>query len=154
MPPHIRSEAPDNQDARIHKHLLTAGEYWAKCPIYFAEDDLRQAGEQAWGAVEQLTIAVATLRGWEHYDYVAVWEAVQAVANEMPDLAEPVYLGLNAAVSLYGNLYAGRLDRNHTEFILSTIAPLLNILWEQLPGEYTGGVSFGEWVDRAAGAAA
>ena len=148
MPPRTRREAPHRRDARIQKHLLIAGEYWAKCPVYLAEGDLRQAGEKGWGTVAQLTKVVATLRGWEHYDHVAIREAVQALAAEMTAGAEHIRHGLNAAESLHGNFYEGHLDRSQTEFNLATIGPLLDTLWGRIPAEYTDGVSFAEWVAR------
>lgn len=148
MPPRPHPEAPPRRDARIHKHLLLAREYRAKWPTYLVEGDLRQAGEKGWGTVAQLTKAVATLRGWEHYDHVAIREAVQGVADEMPDLAEHVRRGLNAAESLHGNFYEGHLDRSQTEFNLSEIVPLLDTLWERIPDQYTGGGSFAEWIEQ------
>ena len=151
MPPRARREAPDRRDARIHKHLLIAAEYWAKCPSYLADGDLRQAGEKGWGTVAQLTKVVATLRGWDHYDHVAIRETVQALADEVPDAAEHVRRGLNAAQGLHGNFYESYMTRSQAEFNLAEVLPLLNTLWEQIPGEYTGGVSFAEWVDREAG---
>ena len=150
MPPRTRREAPRRRDARIHKHLLIAGEYWGKCPIYLADGDLRQAGEKGWGAVAQLTKAVATLRGWEHYDHVAIREAVQALADELPDAEDHIRRGLNAAQGLHGNFYESYMTRSQAEFNLDEVLPLLYTLWEQIPGEYTGGVSFAEWVERAA----
>ena len=149
MPPRSRREAPARRDARIHKHLQIAGEYWAKCPVYLAEGDLRQAGEKGWGTVAQLTKAVATLRGWEHFDHVAIREAVQALADEQPDGAEQILRGLNAAQGLHGNFYESYMTRSHAEFNLAEVVPLLDTLWERIPAEYTGGVSFAEWVDRA-----
>ena len=145
MQPHCR-------DACIRKHLQIAAEYWGKCPRYLAEGDLQQAGEKVGGTVAHLTKAVAILRGWEHYDHIAIWEAVQIVANEMPDAgaAEPVRHGLNAATSLYAHCYDGHLERNHTAFILETIAPMLDVLWGCIPAEYTGGVSFAQWVEHSA----
>ena len=152
MPPRARREAPARRDARIHKHLQIAAEYWGKCPRYLAEGDLQQAGEKGGGTVAHLTKAVAILRGWEHYDHIAIWEAIQIVADEMPDAAaaEPVRHGLNAATSLYAHCYDGHLERNHTAFNLAMITTLLDTLWDQIPAEYTGGVSFAEWVDAAA----
>ena len=154
MPPRPRREAPDRRDARIYKHLQISAEYWAKCPIYLADGDLRQAGEKGWGAVAQLTKVVATLRGWEHYDHVAIREAVQALANELPDDSRQIRVSLALAESLHSNFYESHMDRNQAEFALGEVTALLNILWQLLPDEYTGGVSFAEWVDRAAGAAA
>ena len=152
MPPRARREPAHRRDARIRKHLLLAGEYWGKCPVYLAEGDLRQAGEKGWGTVAQLTKAVATLRGWDHFDHVAIKEAALAVAAEMPDAAgtQRVRNGFNAAESRHGNFYESHLDQAHTAFNLATVTTLLDTLWDQIPGEYTGGVSFAEWVDAAA----
>ena len=154
MPPRPRREAPDLRDARIHKHLQVAAEYWAKCPSYLADGDLRQAGEKGWGTVAQLTKVVATLRGWDHYDHVAIRETVQALANETPEISLPIRSGLVAAESLHGNFYESHMDRNQAEYALGGVTALLDILWQLIPAEYTGGVSFAEWVDLAAGAAA
>ena len=106
MPPRQRRQSPERRDAAIRKHLPKAGEYWTKWPGYLAEGDLCQAGEKAWGAVAQLTKAVATHRGWQHSDH----------------------------------------DRLQTELALEDIVPLVEVLWAELPGEYTGGISFDDWV--------
>ena len=150
MPPRPRREAPDRRDTRIHKHLEIAAEYWGKCPVYLEAGDLRQAGEKGWGTLAQLTKVVATLRGWDHFDHVAIREAVQAVAAEMPGDAEHIRDGLNAAHALHGNFYESYLTRQQTDHNLARVAALLNTLWEQIPASYTGGVSFAEWVDAAA----
>ena len=149
MPPRPRREAPDRRDARIHKHLQIAADYWGKCPRYLAEGDLRQAGEKGWGTLAQLTKVVATLRGWEHFDHVAIREAVQAVADEMPESSRPIRIGLALAESLHGNFYEAHMNYNHAEFALGEVSTLLDILWQLVPAEYTGGVSFAEWVEQA-----
>ncbi len=83
MPPRTRRpETPDRRDARVLKHLAQARDYWSKWPAYLAEGDVCQAGEKGWGTVAQLTKAVATLRGWEHYDHVALQEVLTALARE------------------------------------------------------------------------
>ena len=150
MPPRTRREAPARRDARIHKHLQIAAEYWGKCPVYLVEGDLRQAGEKGWGTVAQLAKVVATLRGWDHFDHVAIREAVQAVANEMPESSRPIRIGLGLAESLHGNFYEAHMDHNQAEFALGEVNTLLNILWELIPAEYTGGVSFAQWVEHSA----
>ena len=154
MPPRPRREAPDRRDARIHKHLEIAAEYWAKSPHYLAEGDLRQAGEKGWGTVAQLTKVVATLRGWDHFDHVAIREAVQAVADEMPENSRPIRRGLFAAESLHGNFYEAHMNYNQTEFALDEVNTLLNILWQLIPANYTGGASFAEWVEQSVAPAA
>lgn len=150
MPPRARRpEAPDRRDARIHKHLTQARIYWSKAPEYLAEGDLCQAGEKGWGAVSQLTKAVATLRSWEHYDHVAIQEAVTALAREMPEQREVIYDGLGAAEQLHGNFYEVYMTEDRAELALVKVRPLLAILWGLLPDEYTGGASFSEWVGDA-----
>ncbi len=149
MPPRIRRETPARRDARIRKHTAQARDYWSKWPAHLAEGDLCQAGEKGWGTVAQLTKAVATLRGWEHFDHVAVQEAVQALAREMPQQAEQIHRGLRAAESLHGNFYEVYLDHDGASFALADVRPLLEILWQLLPDEYTGGVSFDQWVEQS-----
>lgn len=80
-----------------------AREHWVKAPQYLADGDVKQASEKGWGTVAQLTKAVVTLRGWEHYGHVAIREAVQALAAEQSEQSERIRRGLNAAESLHGN---------------------------------------------------
>ncbi len=107
-----------------------AREYWVKAPQYLADGDLKQARE----------------KGWEHYGHVAIREAVQALAAEQSDQSERIRRDLNAAESLHGNFYEGHLTAEHTEFNLSELVPLLDIAWREIPEEYTGGVSFADWI--------
>ena len=147
MPPRMRrAEAPARRDARIRKHLAQAREYWSKWPAHLAEGDLCQAGEKGWGAVAQLTKAVATLRSWEHYDHVAIQEAVTALMGELPHQAAAIDRGLSAAERLHGNFYEVFMTAERAEFALAEVRLLLDILWELLPAEYTGGASFAQWV--------
>ena len=148
MPPRIRREAPARRDARIHKHLAQAKEYWINAPLELSQGDICQSGEKGWGAVAQLTKAVATLRGWDHYDHVAVLEAITAVAAELPEQAEHIYRGKGAAERLHGNFYEVYMTADEAVFALADARPLLEILWGLLPQEYTGGAGFAEWVER------
>ena len=148
MPPRTRRpEAPARRDARIRKHIAQAREYWRKAPSYLAEGDLCQAGEKGWGTVAQLTKAMATLRSWEHYDHVAIQEAVTALAEESPGQMETIYDGLAAAEQLHGNFYEVYMNANRAALALAKLRPLLEILWELLPAEYTGGASFAQWCE-------
>jgi len=148
MPPRIRRpEAPARRDARIRKHIAQAREYWTKAPGYLAEGDLCQAGEKGWGTVAQLTKAMATLRGWQHYDHVAIQEAVTALAEESPEQMDTIYDGLAAAEQLHGNFYEVYMTANRAALALAKLRPLLEILWELLPAEYTGGASFAQWCE-------
>ena len=149
MSPRIRRESSARRDARIRKHISQARDYWSKWPAHLAEGDLCQAGEKGWGTVAQLTKAVATLRGWEHYDHVAVQEAVQALARELPQQAEQIYRGLRAAEGLHGNFYEVHLDYDGASFALSDVRPLLEVLWQLLPAEYTGGVPFADSAEQS-----
>ena len=148
MPPRIRRESPARQDARIRKHTAQARDYWSKWPAHLAEGDLCQAGEKGWGTVAQLTKAVATLRGWDHYDHVAIQEAITALAEESPAQIDVIYDGLGAAEQLHGNFYEVYMTPYRAESALARVSPLLEILWNLLPSEYTGGLSFSEWVEQ------
>ena len=139
-----RPEASDQRDARIRKHLNQAREYWQKAPACLAKDDFRQACEKGWGTVTQLTKAVATLRGWEHYDHDDIRDAVRDLGREMPSEAQyaAVIYSLRAAESLYGKFYEVSMDTLTARLALDDVRPLLEILWQQLPPEYTASLSF------------
>ena len=146
MPPRTRREPPARRDARIRKHLEQARDYWCKWPAHLAEGDLCQAGEKGWGTVAQLTKAVATLRGWQHYDHVAIQEALTALIEEMPGQATTIDRGLSAAERMHGNFYEVYMTAFRAETALAEVRPLLDVLWGLLPEEYTGGRSFADWV--------
>ena len=148
MPPRTRRpETPARRDARIRKHLNQALEYWSKAPEYLAQGDLCQAGEKGWGTVAQLTKAVATLRSWEHYDHIAIRDAIMALPDEMPEQGVAILRGLRAAESLHGNFYEVYMSPLMTQTSLDDVRLLLEILWGLLPDEYTAGAAFSEWAD-------
>ena len=148
MPPRIRRETPARRDARIRKHLAQAREYWLQAPPELARGDICQAGEKGWGAVAQLTKAVATLRGWHHYDHVALQEIITALIDELPEQAATIDQGLSAAERLHGNFYEVYMTIPRATFALEQVFPLLEILWHLLPDQYTAGVSFEQWLER------
>ena len=149
MPPRTRRpETPARQYARIRKHLNQAREYWRKAPTYLAEGDLCQAGEKGWGAVAHLTKAVATLRNWEHYDHVAIQEAVTALAEESPAQMAAIYQGLGAAEQLHGNFYEVYMTPNRAALALANVRPLLEILWSLLPPQYLAAATFEQWCQQ------
>ena len=142
MPPRIRREPPQRRDTRIQKHIAQARDYWSKWPAHLDEGDLCQAGEKGWGAVAQLTKAVATLRQWDHYDHVAIREIITTLIDENPQQAVEIARGLRAAESLHGNFYEVYMTPFLAQTALDDTRPLLEILWGLLPAEYTGGGSF------------
>ena len=148
MPPRIRRpETPARRDARIAKHLEQARDYWSKWPAHLAEGDYCQAGEKGWGTVAQLTKAVATLRSWEHYDHEAIRDSITGLIDEMPQRGLDIARGLAAAERLHGNFYEVYMTLELARYALDDLRPLLDILWELLPAQYTGGVSFWQWVE-------
>ena len=147
MPPRIRRETPARRDARIRKHLAQAKAYWLQAPPELARGDICQAGEKGWGAVAQLTKAVATLRGWHHCDNVAIQEIITALADEMPERVADIGRGLAAAERLHGNFYEVYMTPLLAEFALSEARPLLQILWALLSDQYTAGASFEQWLE-------
>ena len=50
------------------------------------------------------------------------------------------------AEMLHGNFYEINLDRVDTELALIDAQFLMSVLWGLLPGEYTGGATFDDWV--------
>ena len=151
MPPRIRRETPARREARIRKHLAQAREYWRQAPLELAQGDICQAGEKGWGTVAQLTKAVATHRGWYHYDHVAIQEAITALARERPADAEHIYRGKGAAERLHGNFYEVHMDADDARFALADTEPLLEILWDLLPDEYTPALTFAQWAGTETG---
>lgn len=113
------------------------------------EGDLCQAGEKAWGAVAQVTKAVATHRGWQHSDHDRLREVIRALADESSEQREAISRGLTSADVLHGNFYEVFLDQLQTELALNDVAVLIEMLWSELPHEYTGGAPFDEWVASA-----
>ena len=138
MPPRPRRESPERQAQRIRKHVAQAREYWAKGHAHLRENDLCQAAEKGWGTVAQLTKAVASLRGWDHYDHIAIRECVIALAQENPDMEREIRRRLLVAEGLHGQFYEIYMDYGNVEVALEEIAPLLEILWTLLPNDYTG----------------
>ena len=142
MTPRRLREIPDRQAQRIRKHLAQAREYWGKGKAHLREPDICQAAEKGWGTVAQLTKAVATLRGWNHYDHVAIRDCVYELAEENPDKQRDLFLGMQAAEHLHGQFYEVFMTLQSVEFALEDVVPLLEILWAMLPGDYTGGGTF------------
>ena len=142
MPPRPRRESPARRAQRIQKHVAQAREYWAKGNEHLLEQDICQAAEKGWGTVAQLTKAVATLRGWDHFDHVAIQECITALAEEIPSRQRDIFLGMQAAESLHGQFYEIYMTLPRVGVALETLVPLLEILWGLLPDDYTGGGTF------------
>ena len=142
MPPRPFRESPERQDQRIRKHVAQAKEYWAKGAEHLREQDICQAAEKGWGTAAQLTKAVATMRGWNLYDHVAIQECITALAEENPGKQRDIFLGMQAAESLRGQFYEVYMTLPRVGVALETLEPLLEILWGLLPSDYTGGGTF------------
>ena len=142
MPPRLRRETPESQDQRIRKHVAQAHEYWSKGAVHLRENDFCQAAEKGWGTVAQLTKAVATLRGWNHYDHEAIRECVREIRAEHPNQGLEIIRGMRAAEHLHGQFYEVFMDLQTVEAALLDVRTLLEILWALLPNDYTGGGAF------------
>lgn len=144
MSPRPRRETPESQSRRIRKHVAQAKEYWAKGARHLREEDTCQAAEKGWATVAQLGKAVATLRSWDHYDHDAVRDCLYALAEEDPDQSREIIRGVRAAEHLHGHFYEVYMTLNTVELALEDVTPLLEILWELLPDDYTRGGRFTE----------
>lgn len=145
MPPRLRQpETPVRRDARIHKHLFLARAFWAKWPGYLDKRDLYRARANGWSAVAELAKAVAILRGWDHCGDDAIRDALMALPHELPENGATIARGITAAESLHGKFYEVSMNSELAKQAFADVQPLLQILWNLLPDEYTGGVSFNE----------
>ena len=109
-----------------------------------------RARANGWSAVAELATSLTILRGWEHCDYDAIRGAIIAIAHEMPSEEQEmaVLRGLWAAESLHGKFYEVSMNLELAKYAFADVQPLLQILWNLLPDEYTGGASFDEWCNR------
>ena len=148
MPPATYTEAPALRDERIGKHLAKCREYWLKCPAYLEEGDLCQAGEKAWGAVAQMTKAVASEQGWRHFLHRELLAAARQIADESDD---PTLIreSINIVRTMHTNFYEVDLDRADTELGMARAAMLLETFWQLLPQRHTGGRTFAQWLAEA-----
>ena len=142
MPPRLRRETPESQDRRIRKHVAQAREYWSKGAVHLRENDFCQAAEKGWGTVAQLTKAVGTLRGWDHYAHDAIRDCVYELSREYTAQRLQIIRGMRAAEHLHGHFYEVYQSTETVELALLDVVPLLEILWALLPGDYTGGGAF------------
>lgn len=142
MPPRPHRESPERRDPRIRKHVAQAREYWVKGTQHVREGDVSQAAEKGWGTVAQLTKAVATVRGWDHYDHEAIRECVYALADEKPDQFEEMHRGFRAAEHMHGHFYEVFMTLQTVELALRDVIPLLEILWSDIPSEYATNGTF------------
>ena len=142
------TETPASRDERIRKHLNQAREYWRKAPTYLAEGDLCQAGEKAWGALARMTKAVASHRGWQHFTHSRVLAAARQIADESEN-PSATRESITQVRAMHVNFYEVDLDRADAELGLAHAATLLASFRRLLPAEYTGGLSFDEWLAAA-----
>ena len=145
MQPNTHSEAPAQRNARIRKRLTQAREYWLKCPSYLAGGDLCQAGEKGWGAFAQMTKAVASHRGWRHFSHAEVLAAARQIADESDDPGS-IRDGMEIARTMHANFYEVDLDQVAVERGLDRVELLLQTFWLLLPGRYTGGLEFSDFL--------
>ena len=142
MPPRPRRESPERREQRIRKHVAQAREYWAKGADHLREHDMCQAAEKGWGTTAQLTKAVATMRGWDHYDHDAIRDCVYELSREYATQQLQIIRGMRAAEHLHGHFYEVYQTTETVDLALQDVIPLLEILWSLLPAEYTGGGTF------------
>ena len=64
------------------RYRSTAQELLDKARQALAQGNLLQASEKGWGAVAQITKAVAESRGWPHNSHGLLYQAVTSIVNE------------------------------------------------------------------------
>lgn len=94
-------------NANIRKYSQQADTYMVQANEELARGDLRQASEKAWGAVTQISKAVATQRGWRHGRPGNFDEIIVRVLEETGDDEFGVLFEL--ADQLHVHFYEGHL---------------------------------------------
>ena len=79
---------------------------------------------------------------------MAIRDTINALADELPQLGDTIDDGLSAAERMHGNFYEVYMDARRVQIAMRRVLPLLEILWDLLPDEYTGAASFAGWVEQ------
>ena len=142
-------ETASDRDARIRKHLFLARAFWAKRPRYLDRGDSYRAKAYGWNAADQLAHALAIGQGWDYCGDDALRDTLTALSDELPEpQGEAIYRGIWAVESLYADLYRDTMNWSLVKSALYDLRPLAQILWGLLPEEYSGGVSFDQWLEE------
>ena len=141
-------ETASGRDARIADHLFLARAFWAKWPGYLERGDLYRASAYGWNAVDQLANALAIGQGWDYCGHDVLRDTLTALSDELPEHREAIYRGIWAVEGLYADLYRDSMNGLLVKSALYDLRPLAQILWGLLPEEYSGGVSFDQWLEE------
>lgn len=91
-----------------------------------AAGDVRQASEKGWGAASQKVKAIAETRAWQHRSHVALFSAIDRMANET---GQPEIRRLfDVASSLHVNFYENWKSAENVQGGLEDVRRLLELL--------------------------
>jgi len=112
--------------AQVQHYNELSAEYLSKARIHFAEGDLKQASEKAWGAAATAVKAIAESRNLEYERHGDLWRTVRLVVRETEDRDVRVAFGL--AESLHTNFYEAWLELDDVEDYLGEVETLVRKL--------------------------
>lgn len=95
------------QRTRVQRYIRLNGKYLREAEVLLQKGDYAQASEKLWGAAAEITKAVAEKRGRKTRTHSDLWEIVEELHAESPELTllEDFY----AASHLHSNFYEDEL---------------------------------------------
>ena len=97
----------------MQEHIQTAREFMNRSDRYFAEGDVLQGSEKAWGAASHAVMALAQQRGWDFGSHRAMIRAVNLIGEELGDRAYRAEFGV--AEKFHANYYHGFMEEFQIE---------------------------------------
>ena len=88
---------------KSEEYVALSQDYIRQAETEFAQGDLKQAGERAWGAVVTAVKSISVLREWKHDHHTLTGNALREVADEFD--REEWKHWFHTAESMHSNFY-------------------------------------------------
>lgn len=92
-------------EADFEKYVKLKAKYLQDAESLLGKKDYAQASEKLWGAAAEIVKAVAAKRGWMMGSHERLWDVVEELDREHPELR--IAEGFSLASSLHTNFYEG-----------------------------------------------
>lgn len=126
----------------LEEHVQTAREFMERSDRYFAEGDVLQGSEKAWGAAAHAVMALAQQRGWDLGSHRAMIRAVNRISQEQNDRA--LRLEFNVAEQFHANYYHGFMEEfqieNNRPTVREFVGRILELI-DEMPEQSTNGIA-------------
>ena len=88
-------------------YMAMSRDYIRQAELELEQEDLKQAGEKAWGAVATGVKSISVLRGWRHDHHTLTGDALRELADEFG--REDWKHWFHTAEAMHSNFYENRL---------------------------------------------